>query len=104
MWFNENLVRNDCVNQIYKYIPHQWNNTTYLSRTYNLQRQSNPIYEILYFRILPFGSVRKSMWHEYLSMDMFAFSSKCGALMFFALTVTLYTVLAARPVQMLQDI
>lgn len=44
------------------------------------------------------------MWHEYLSMDMFAFSSKCGALMFFALTVTLYTVLAARPVQTLQDI
>lgn len=46
---------------------------------------------------LPLGRVRKSMWQEYLSIDTLAFSSKWGARIFFALTVTLYTVFAAKP-------
>lgn len=37
----------------------------------------------------PLGRVTKSMWLEYLSSGRLCFSSKCGARMFLARTVTL---------------
>lgn len=50
----------------------------------------------------PLGNVRKSIWQENLSICWLAFSSKLGARIFLARTVTLYTVLGARPVMVPQ--
>lgn len=46
---------------------------------------------------LPLGSVRNSVWADSLSRCFALFSSKCGALMFLARTVTRYTVFGVRP-------
>jgi len=52
----------------------------------------------------PLGNVRKSIWQENLSICWLAFSSKLGARIFLARTVTLYTVLGARPVMVPQHV